>query len=188
MQDAAAWADARANPSEAAYQSYLDRFPNGANRADAQAQLTTLNATAEWQTLSVAGTADAVEDFVKRYPDLPVTEQARQRLAVLRRDEASAAWHPIQATEHPDVLQEHLDKFPDSPHADEAKQRLEVTQRIAANRARIQAEADAWSKVKDSTSATDIKAFLTDYPDGPNALNAKARLATLAAQKPRSGG
>ena len=42
---------------------------------------------------------------------------------------------------------EHLEKFPDGPHAHEASQRLEVTQRIAANRARIRAEADAWSKV-----------------------------------------
>jgi hypothetical protein len=69
--------------------------------------------------------------------------------------------------------------------AAEAAKRLPDAERHAAIRAQIQAEAAAWSKVRDSTSPGDIREFLATYPDGPNELNARARLAALGGGRGR---
>lgn len=81
------WAKAAQEDSAAAYQSYLDRFPQGAYSAAASSRLTTIKAASSdrdaWAEAAARHDRSAYETYLSRFPDGQYRDAARQRLAEL---------------------------------------------------------------------------------------------------------
>jgi hypothetical protein len=82
-----------------------------------------------------------------------------------------AAWAAVLADPRIEGFQSSVQRYARRPHHADAEL-------LAVSRAHIQLEAG---------SAADVRGFLGSYPDGPNALNAKPRLAKLPPSKSDGG-
>ncbi len=166
-----AWTTVVASPSEAAYRDFADRFPNGPHHDEALANAVKLHSgppDAEGNAPVAAGT------------NTPAA--ATDSGPANREPDATTAWEQIKTSDQPDVIAAYLEKYPDSPVLAQATARLADAKRLAGIRAEIQAEAEAWDKVKDSTLPSDIQGFLKSFPHGPNSLKAKKLLTQLSSR------
>lgn len=78
----AAWRQAQAEGTEAAYEAYLDAYPDGLNAAAAQHRLGALREDREWSRAERLGTPESYQRYLARHPDGRRAEVARERLAV----------------------------------------------------------------------------------------------------------
>jgi hypothetical protein len=64
----------------AAFQDYLQKESGGVHVLEAEAQMTALKRADAWQTAQQDGSAASLQAFLKRYPQGPEADQARQQL------------------------------------------------------------------------------------------------------------
>jgi hypothetical protein len=169
LAEAKLWSEASAGPSEALYRAYLERFPQGPHATILEGHLAAIT---EWKRLQENGSSSDIAAFLDRFPDEPMAEEARQRLAALRRVDAEDAWTRVKASDDARALQSYIDQYPGSAHGNEARQRLAVVRGRDA--------ALAWSRVKDSNDPRALQAYINDYPGSPFEGLAKTRLAEIA--------
>ncbi len=158
-------------------------------------------AAQEWEKLKLSTDPPALLAFLSRYPNVAVSDQARQRVADLerqareRQQEAEAAqreWDDIKSTDDRAALKAFIGRHPTSPLAtDEAQQRLAVLDREAREREQQAAAAKAkkrqvereaaqqWETVRSSTDPSALLAFLSWYPNVAVSDQARQRVADL---------
>ncbi len=132
------------------------------------------------------GTPEALERYLRRYPDSPYTEDARQKLRALREyhsarkaweQESLRAFERAVASGTAEGLETFLARYPDSPKADEARRLLELRRKRAAEAER------AFQDAMEAGTVEALAAFLAAYPDSPHATEAQARLDHLKAAR-----
>jgi outer membrane protein assembly factor BamD (BamD/ComL family) len=164
-------------------------------------------AAQEWEKVKPSTDPSALLAFLSRYPNVAVSEQARQRVADLDREarerlerqqkEAEAAqreWDGIKSADDRAALKAFIGHHPTSPLASEAKQRVGVLDREAKEREQQAAAAEAtkrqvereaaleWEKVRSSADQTALLTFLNRYPDTAVSNQTRQRLADLDRQ------
>ena len=77
----AAWRQAEAAGTEAAYQAYLEAYPDGLNARLAQSRLARLREDREWSRAERLGTPESYQRYLARHPDGRFAAVARERLA-----------------------------------------------------------------------------------------------------------
>ncbi len=136
------------------------------------------------------GTPDALERYIRRYPDSPYVEDARRKLRALREyEKAKGAWEQESrrayeravAAGTPEAIEVFLARYPDSPQADEARRLLELRRERAAEAER------AFRDAMEAGTVEALASFLGAYPDSPHATEAQARLDHLKAARSAFG-
>lgn len=114
------WAKAIAADNAEAYALYLERFPNGANAAEARKRLADLVSRSElnaWDRAKLQDNVESYESYLKAYPNGVYAALARQRINDLL---DNAAWSEAQKTNTPAACRRYLDDFPNGLYKEEA--------------------------------------------------------------------
>ncbi len=89
-----------------------------------------------------------------------------------------AYWDTIKNSNNPDDFKAYLDKYPDGQFAALAKSRAQPV-RSAGNVDSNSLEMTYWNAIKDSKSPSDIRAYITKFPNGLFVDLANSRIASL---------
>jgi hypothetical protein len=186
----------------AALKAFIKRHPSSplASGAAQQRQVER-EAAQEWEKVKLSTDSSALLAFLSWYPNVAVSDQARQRIADLEREarentqrqqqEAEAAqreWDGIKSTDDRAALKAFIRRHPTSPLASgEAHQRLgaldrEAKEAAAAKAKQRQVEREAaqeWEKVKLSTDPLALLVFLSQYPNAAVSDQVRQRVADL---------
>lgn len=113
------WSQISQSAEIADYENYLDRFPYGAHRTQAQVRYEDLKRTRDkWLALEAEGNFDLYRGFVRAYP-----ESAYRELALQRMD--SIAWAEALRADSPAGYREYLERMPNGEYTDEAAAKVE---------------------------------------------------------------
>jgi cell division septation protein DedD len=115
------WQKAEADNTEAGYQAFLAKYPEGEWAQKAQAQLDTIKDARDWETAQTTDNADAYNNYLTAHGTGTHVGEARQRIAELERD---AAWAAAQQAGTKQALEEFLTRHPDAPQADQARSQI----------------------------------------------------------------
>lgn len=130
-----------------------------------------------------AGTPEALEAFVRSFPDSSLIAEAKEKLQALRsRDEESkqkeqevqSAYEKALTTGTPEAMSAFLDRHPESSRAKEARVLRELWARQAE-------ESKAFESALASHDAEQLQRFLAEHPTSSLAARARAELDRLAA-------
>ena len=140
-----------------------------------------------WQKISNSTAAADFEAYAQTYPDSPFSERARERAAALRDEEARkqyekrrlAAWQEAQQRNDAAIFSAYLENYPDGPEAEQAAARLQQLQDEARRAQLRETQLAAWKATAQSKSPQDLIAFLKQYPESPEAVQARWRLKEL---------
>ena len=86
--EAADWVWARKEGTRKAFSKYARKWPEGANIAAAKDRLREFDLRAKYREAAALDTITALEAFALSHPDAPDAGQARERVEVLKRDDA----------------------------------------------------------------------------------------------------
>lgn len=115
------WQKAEAENTEAAYQSFLEKYPEGEWAQKAQAQLDSMKDTRDWENAQTADALDGYNNYLSGHPNGAHMGEARQRITELERD---AAWTAAQQAGSKQALEDFLTRYPDAPQADQARSQI----------------------------------------------------------------
>ena len=172
------WREVENSQNISELEAFVDEFPNIPLAADARQRIAELKAAEAEESLWArledsqnAADIPNVENYLQTYPDGRFAPDAKEKLSALRKllDEEQQ-WRAIEVIAAPAEIKEYLEDNPTSKFADEARARLEE---INAK------EAQAWGRIENSQRPEDYDLFLTSFPDGTHAADAKQRLALL---------
>ena len=152
-----------------------------AAKARAQARLTPeeirkAEELANWDFIKDSTNAAEFRDHIARFEGGPTERYARKKLeGLLWADPATRA--SIEA------LRKFLEEFPKGDHATQAHADLAMLE-VEAEKARQaeerrRTELEAWARVAGSIQIADFEAFLTQWPNGKHANDARARIREL---------
>ncbi len=182
--DEAAWVAALELDTLAGYRQYLEEWPEGRFREDAQEQINRFDNEA-WATAQQADTIRGYEDYLEAWPEGLHADKARARIAEIKaaedarqraiREAAEAearAWEEAARGNTVESYQTYLDGFPAGKNADEARNRIAALQASAADEA-------AWASAKAANRAQSYEQYLNAFPQGKYAAEAIAAIERL---------
>ena len=223
------WDAAQSVHSVAAYQTYLDTYPQGRYASAARIKLGALKQptapsapfvagkppsstntdpeTAFWNEVKTSGLREYLDAYFKQYPKGKYQSLARIELkkldeadkAQLVRGQAEkqqaeqTAWVDAKAANSADAYAAYLSSYPRGHYAALAQVAQKKLQRDAADqqrqdvarqqRAQIEAaqreESEHWRKAETATDTAIVQTYLSSYPTGAHADQARVRLAEL---------
>lgn len=136
----AAWEEAQQEDTVAAYQSFVEQYPESPEADQAQSRIDTLRAEQAWTDARQANTAEAYREFVEAHPDAAAADDARERLNTLERERR---WQALSDSENIDALRAFAADYPDSPEAELARERIsELEARAEAEQRQRELEAE----------------------------------------------
>lgn len=115
------WKKAEAENTEAAYQAFLDRHPEGEWAQKAQSQLDSIKDTRDWENAQSADAIEAYNNYLLAHPTGAHMGEARQRISDL---ETEAAWQTAQSAGSREAIEDFLIRYADAPQAEQARARL----------------------------------------------------------------
>lgn len=115
------WQKAEAENTEAAYQAFLEKHPEGEWAERAQAQLDALKDARDWENAQTADAIEAYNNYLLAHPAGAHMGEARQRITEL---EQEAAWGAAQRAGTREALEDFLARYPDAPQADQARSQI----------------------------------------------------------------
>ncbi|CAG0941453.1 hypothetical protein GPROT2_01313 [Gammaproteobacteria bacterium] len=115
------WKKAEAENTEAAYQAFLDRHPEGEWAQKAQAQLDAIKDTRDWENAQSADAIEGYNNYLLAHPTGAHMGEARQRISDL---ETEAAWQTAQSAGTREAIEDFLIRYADAPQAEQARTRL----------------------------------------------------------------
>jgi len=115
------WHKAEAEDTEAAYQAFLDRHPEGEWAQKAHAQLDAMRDERDWESAQVSDAIQAYNSYLLAHPTGAHMGEARQRISEL---ETAAAWEAASGAGTREALEDFLIRYADSPQAEEARTQL----------------------------------------------------------------
>lgn len=131
----AQWEEAQQEDTVAAYQSFVERYPDSPEAEKARNRIQTLRAEQAWTDARQRNTAEAYRGFIEEHPQAEAAEEARARLQTLERE---SRWQALADSEDIKALRAFADKYAGSPEAALARERadeLEAKAQIEAERA-----------------------------------------------------
>ncbi|MEQ8861491.1 MAG: SPOR domain-containing protein [Pseudomonadales bacterium] len=117
----AAWQEAQATDTAAAYQAYLEEHGDSPQAVEAEQRIRALQRTKLWEEARQADTADAYRRFLEQFPDADRAEQARERLSEIERQ---TAWERLRGSSDIAALRAFVETQPGDPLAEQARQRV----------------------------------------------------------------
>jgi cell division septation protein DedD len=115
------WEKTEAEHTEAAYQAFLDKYPEGEWAQKAQAQLDAIRDTRDWEHAQTSDAIEAYNNYLLAHPTGAYMGEARQRITEL---ETEAAWAVAQGAGTREAIEDFLVRYPDSPQAEQARTQL----------------------------------------------------------------
>jgi hypothetical protein len=125
------WSQANTINTAAAYQTFLSKYPNDPNAAEAQSRIAKLEDEQAWSTAQVASSVQGYQQYLTAEPNGAHAPAARDEIVTRER---IAAWRAAQTNPTAQSLQDFLQKYPSGPEADQARERLKA---IAGYRAEL---------------------------------------------------
>ncbi len=117
------WEAARAEDTQAAYQAFLERYPESELAAQAGTRLEVLRELEVWQQAVAADTPSSYEDYLAAYPSGAHAREAQLTIETLREAEA---WEQAQALNTSEALETFLSHYPDGAHSDDARAAIDA--------------------------------------------------------------
>jgi cell division protein FtsN len=115
------WQKAQAENTEAAYQAFLEKNPEGEWAQKAQAELDAIKDRRDWENAQTSDAIEAYNSYLLAHPTGEHMGEARQRIAEL---ETEAAWIAAQTANTKEALEDFLIRYADSPQAEQARSAL----------------------------------------------------------------
>lgn len=134
-----------------------------------------------WQQALRKNTVKAYQQYIRQFPEGAHVTDARRQMSRLSQARniywASDEWRQALKLDTADAYQRFERNYPRSQFAANAAQRLK----------QIHTEKH-WARVNDSANKDALQQFVTDYPDSPQASEARDQLAALKKQPDRRQG
>jgi len=118
---AADWNQATAQGTAAAYQAFLNKYPNDPHTADARQRVQTIQDGETWITAQTANSVDSYQQYLAAEPHGANVQEAHNQIMALQR---AAAWQDAKSAGTASALQAFLQKYPQGPEADQARAQL----------------------------------------------------------------
>lgn len=115
------WQKAQAENTEAAYQAFLEKNPEGEWAQKAQAELDAIKDRRDWENAQTSDAIEAYNSYLLAHPTGEHMGEARQRIAEL---ETEAAWAAAQAASTKEAFEDFLIRYADAPQAEQARSAL----------------------------------------------------------------
>jgi hypothetical protein len=115
------WSQATTINTIAAYQEYLNRYPNGVHVVDAQSRIAALQDEGAWNKAQVASTVEGYQQYLSSEPNGTHAQAAQDEITSRER---AAAWRSAQTTNTAQAFQDFLAKYPSGLEADQAHNKL----------------------------------------------------------------
>ncbi|WP_282609376.1 serine/threonine protein kinase [Pelagibius sp. Alg239-R121] len=177
--DEAAWAQAQAGNTSAAYTAYLTSQPNGKFTAEARSRRDVLEREQQaWNQAERSKNLAGYQSYLQAFPAGAHQREAQNRVADLKEQAAAQAQAQSQAEARQRAAEAAAAKAAELAKA-EAKTEALRQQQLAAKQAREQL---SWAAAEASDSISAYQAYLNDYSDGANATAARERIAALQTQ------
>ena len=146
----AAWEQAREQDTVAAYQEFLQQYPEAPQVAEAEERIQTLRREERWEQVRQADTIEAYQEFLGQFPEGPQAEEAR---AAIEARERLSRWQMLEGSDDIAALREFAVRYDAHPLAGEARQRIAGLE--AEARAREQArEAERQRRLAEEAART----------------------------------
>ena len=182
--DDEAWVRALEKDTLAGYREYLENFPDGLHKDDAQDRIDFYD-NKSWATAEQRNTIAGYEDYLEQWPEGLHSSKAQERIDemkaradAIRKDaqERAAAeradWEQAARDNTVASYQQYLSKHPAGPNAPEANNRIAALQAQAADTA-------AWNAAKTANRADAYQQYLTSFPQGVYVPQAMAAIEQL---------
>lgn len=131
------WEQAQQQNTIAAYEEFVERYPESPQAEQARSRIEAQRAEQAWTDARQRNTVDAYRDFLQSYPDAAAADQAREQLATLER---AAAWGTLADSEEISALRAFADKYGESEEAAVARRRISELEARAAEAEQRQRE------------------------------------------------
>ena len=115
------WQKAQKENTEAAFQAFLEKHPEGEWAQKAQAQLDAIKDTRDWENAQTSDAVAAYNNYLLAHPTGAHMGEARQRVTDLQ---TAAAWSAAQAAGTREALEQFLMQHADAPQAEQARSQL----------------------------------------------------------------
>jgi len=135
------WNKATAENTVAAYETYLQKHPDGNHRVEADARITKLNESDAWNQATQANTVQSYQDYLQKKPDGEHAQQAKDSIESIQR---ANDWSQAKLAGTTAALQDFLRKHDKGTEADQARQQLAAMTayrvQLASAKTQLQAE------------------------------------------------
>jgi class 3 adenylate cyclase len=199
--DERAWSDAISIRTTQAFTQYLDHFSNGLHAADARQNLKKADEST-WIDAMDIGTIAALNQYLSQFPEGAHVTQAASRIAELQRQAADEkVWSAAVFGGTKEAFNQYVKTLPSGIHVKEAFERLsEIDGKqelstgapavplttpdpptTAVPLSRPTADEAAWLDAVATGTITSFNSYLTAFPAGAHAAQARDRVADLGA-------
>jgi len=130
----AQWEQAQQEDTVAAYQSFVERYPDSPESQEARNRIQALRAERAWTDARQRNTAEAYRGFLEQFPDAAMSQEAQTRLQTLERE---TTWQALAGSEDTAALRSFAEQYAGSSEAELARDRadeLEAQARAEAER------------------------------------------------------
>lgn len=189
--DDQAWVKALETDTLEGYREYLELFPEGKHKDDAQAQIDAYDNKA-WGIAEQRQTLSGYEDYLESWPEGLHASMARERIAEIKaraeaiaKDAAERAardktdWEQAARTNTVDSYGRYLTQHPTGAFIDDAQERINTLKANQADAAQRAADDAAWQQASAANRAEAYQQYLTSFPQGahvPKAITAIEQL------------
>ena len=118
---AADWSQATSQGTAAAYQAFLNKYPNDTHAADARTRIQEIQDGEAWITAETANSVDSYQRYIAAEPRGANVQAAHTQILALQR---AAAWQEAKNAGTAAAAQAFLQKYPQGPEADQAGTQL----------------------------------------------------------------
>jgi len=126
------WEEAQQEDTIAAYEAFVDNYPESPEADQARNRIETLRTEQAWTDARQRNTAEAYRGFIEAHPDAAAADEARDRLDTLERADA---WQALADSDDIAGLRAFATEYPDSREAELARARIsELEARAEAER------------------------------------------------------
>ncbi|MBI4911013.1 MAG: SUMF1/EgtB/PvdO family nonheme iron enzyme [Acidobacteria bacterium] len=121
----------------------------------------------DWQAVQLKRTADAWNQYLKKYPQGIHAEEARKLLQTWQ--QAEQRWKELAASTNVADLKDCADKFATTPFGGECRTKLN----------QLQGEEKAWAAARSGTDEALLESFIKAFPNSPHTAEARDKLNTI---------